>query len=572
MRLDDWLPALHRAAQWNQWSEEELLIQLAGHLRGRALQEWNLLEHKELLTSESAISALRSRLESGMRVLAAQDFRHTSQRENESTADFIRRLERTFKVAYGYDSMSVETRETILYSQLQEGLHYDLMKSPAVSGAQNYKELCLAAKNEEKRQAELRKRQEYHRRNNQEQKKVGGMQQQWSTPTTQPTGKYMSPKQIGPRCYACGRYGHIERNCRMKKPESRGQTQRDPTQNRRVEVREESKPEDFLYSSTSDSEDGEIRIVKVNDEGSQTVCAKVQIAGVPAYGIIDSGADITILGGELFKKVAAVARLKKKHLKKADKLAKNYDQGTISLDGRMDLDITFQEKTLNTPVYIKMDAPEQLLLSEGVCRQLGILTYHLEVQRWRGGRRPRASEKQAKIPMVRVRSVQSVRVLPLQSTVVNVQLDGFDTEYHDARKSVLLEPHVHKNQAAGLQVEDGLLQPSFEGKVQVVTTNHNCERQEEMLTESHPRGNLQGPEKEFPIQVHQNRICRQNGFPSGFYWYENNQRSPGKTPKWIDNLKDTDKGTDSTNSNMRYPLRNRQRKKKGQASIPLRGE
>ena len=139
----------------------------------------------------------------------------------------------------------------------------------------------------------------------------------------------------------------------------------------------------------------------------------------------------------------------------------------------MDLDITFQEKTLNTPVYIKMDAPEQLLLSEGVCRQLGIPTYHPEVQRWRGGRRPRVSEKQAKIPMVRVRSVQSVRVLPLQSTVVNVQLDGFDTEYHDTRKSVLLEPHVSKNRAAGLQVEDEMLhvQSSFEGKAHVVITN-----------------------------------------------------------------------------------------------------
>ena len=459
VRLNDWLPALHQAAQW---SEEELLIQLAGHLRGRALQEWNLLEHKELLTSESAISALRNRLESGMRVLAAQDFRHTSQKEMESTADFIRRLERTFRVAYGHDSMSVETHETILYSQLQEGLRHDLMKSPAVSGAQSYKELCLAAKNEEKRQAELKKRQEYNKKSYPEQKKVGGMQQKRSAPTTQPAGKYTNPRQEGPCCYGCGRYGHIERNCRMKKPESRGQPQRNPTQNRRVQVTEESKLEDFLYSSTSDSEDGEVRIVKVNDKGSQTVCAKVQIMGVPAYGIIDSGADITILG-ELFKKVAAVARLKKKHLKKADKLARNYDQGTISLD-----DITFQEKTLNTPVYIKMDAPEQLLLSEGVCRQLGILTYHPDVQRWRGGRRPGAPEKQAKIPMVRVRLVQSVCVLPLQSTVVNVQLDGPDSEYS---KSVLLEPHVSKNQAAGLQVEDGLLQPSHEGKAQVVITN-----------------------------------------------------------------------------------------------------
>ena len=45
--------------------------------------------------------------------------------------------------------MSAETRNTLLHSQLQEGLRYEILKAPAVSGAQSYKELCLAAKNEE---------------------------------------------------------------------------------------------------------------------------------------------------------------------------------------------------------------------------------------------------------------------------------------------------------------------------------------------------------------------------------------------------------------------------------------
>ena len=47
VRLDDWLPALKRAADWNGWLEEKTLIQLAGHLRGHALQEWNLLGDSE---------------------------------------------------------------------------------------------------------------------------------------------------------------------------------------------------------------------------------------------------------------------------------------------------------------------------------------------------------------------------------------------------------------------------------------------------------------------------------------------------------------------------------------------
>ena len=48
-------------------------------------------------------------------------------------ADFIRRLERTFTIAYGQDGMSLETRQTLLHGQLQEGLQYNLMKAPAVS-------------------------------------------------------------------------------------------------------------------------------------------------------------------------------------------------------------------------------------------------------------------------------------------------------------------------------------------------------------------------------------------------------------------------------------------------------
>jgi len=32
---------------WNRWREEEKLLQLAGHLRGKALQEWNLISFQD---------------------------------------------------------------------------------------------------------------------------------------------------------------------------------------------------------------------------------------------------------------------------------------------------------------------------------------------------------------------------------------------------------------------------------------------------------------------------------------------------------------------------------------------
>lgn len=72
-------------------------------------------------------------------------------------------------------------------------------------------------------------------------------------------------------------------------------------------------PLELLYSSSEESTDESDTVVsqvRVADKGSQAHCARVLIQGVPAYGVIDSGTDITIMGGTLFKRVATAARLK----------------------------------------------------------------------------------------------------------------------------------------------------------------------------------------------------------------------------------------------------------------------
>ena len=46
----------------------------------------------------------------------------------------------------------------------------------------------------------------------------------------------------------------------------------------------------------------------------------------------------------------------------------------------MDMRITFSEKVVSTTVYVKLVAPDQLLLSETVCHLLGIVSYHPNVQ------------------------------------------------------------------------------------------------------------------------------------------------------------------------------------------------
>ncbi len=58
--------------------------------------------------------------------------------------------------------MLPDTRDTLLFSQLQEGLKYSLMESPAVSGATSYQALCVPAKSEERRQAALKRCQQYN--------------------------------------------------------------------------------------------------------------------------------------------------------------------------------------------------------------------------------------------------------------------------------------------------------------------------------------------------------------------------------------------------------------------------
>jgi hypothetical protein len=105
-----------------------------------------------------------------------------------------------------------------------------------------------------------------------------------------------------------------------------------------------------LFSSSED-ETADVLLVRVADRGSHPHCANVLIQGVPAYGIIDSGADITIIDGTLYKKVATTVRLKKRDFKKPDKTPRTYVHEPFTLDGMMELDVAFGEKTMHTPMY-----------------------------------------------------------------------------------------------------------------------------------------------------------------------------------------------------------------------------
>jgi len=196
-------------------------------------------------------------------------------------------------------------------------------------------------------------------------------------------------------CFVCDQPGHIAINCPKQRTESKGRGKlpfrrlvaagNSDTPLKQVQVAQKaeaptsSAAEDFLSVLLSDSEKEQVNLVQIQDKGSSAKGVVVQVQGVPAVGVVDSGFDITIMGAKLFAEVAVTARLHKRDLKEADRIPRTYDQRTFSLDSRLDLDINFDGKSLNTPVYIRKEAQDQLLLSEGVSRQLGIISYHRDV-------------------------------------------------------------------------------------------------------------------------------------------------------------------------------------------------
>jgi len=105
--------------------------------------------------------------------------------------------------------------------------------------------------------------------------------------------------------------------------------------------------------------DENVKLVLVQDKGSQPQCAPVNIACVPGLGIVDSRADITIVGKQLFLKIAAVKKLKRSDCKPADKLPKIYDWKLFSLQVVLELEIKFEEK-MSIIIYVKIDACDQL--------------------------------------------------------------------------------------------------------------------------------------------------------------------------------------------------------------------
>ena len=102
---------------------------------------------------------------------------------------------------------------------------------------------------------------------------------------------------------------------------------------------------------------------------------------------------------------------------------------------------------LRTTIYIKLDASEPLLLSEGVCCQLGIVTYHPDVTPTTPCKRENAT-----VPAVRVRLIETIKLPPRSNRGIVAEVGW---EPHLLQGPLLMEA----NQS--LKVSNSVCLPNF---------------------------------------------------------------------------------------------------------------
>ena len=89
--------------------------------------------------------------------------------------------------------------------------------------------------------------------------------------------------------------------------------------------------------------------------------------------------------------------------------------------------IEFGEKSIVEIVYVRLDTENTLLLSEKVCSELGIVSYHPDVQTTP---EPAIAKKNKKGKRANIKLVQTVRLPADSSAIVQVKVAGLTDNWN----------------------------------------------------------------------------------------------------------------------------------------------
>ena len=230
--------------------------------------------------------------------------------------------------------------------------------------------------------------------------------------------------------------------------------------------------------------------------------ARVQIAGVPTDGLVDTGSSVTILSFNQFKEIGKLARIPSSELKPAVGVFRDYSRRLIPITAKVDLEFQWKGKSVTTPAYLRADdgnGVEPCLLGTNVTTPLGLMTPAPGVE-------PKSEQSEPKsdnplCPEATVHLIQAQRIPGRNDAIVYAQLDGLISRPED----VLFEPNGEWLKQTGLQVEDCLLTPDEDKKICLIIRNPTPEAKK--LASNLAIGRVERPEN--PPETVTHAVCMQ---------------------------------------------------------------
>ena len=361
-----WLRKLH--AELQGWSEREKLLQFELHLVGRAEQIYEVLTGESKSSYAKATKALEDRLKpSGRKALSSAQLLRRKQKPGEPVDEFVQAFENLFEKSYGNESgIDPAFRRTLKRDLFVQGLILKWQEK-VLPTAENFTEALYQARTAEEQERQLA---QIHKR-----EALGPFPSHPQVGAPEKSGDDNAQKGQGPgnrrqlRCFKCYGLGHFSKDCPMRKapPEARGSCSA-VTEEEAAGSDKDSDFELLLNSYAS------VTCVTVGALGP-LYYVTLTVSGSPVEAQVDPGSSASIMSYALFEKIGPRAGIQAGDLRPADAVLRTYSRNRIAISGQVDMEFTWKEKTIASPVYLRADKEdgEPLLLGTNVIVPLGLI-------------------------------------------------------------------------------------------------------------------------------------------------------------------------------------------------------